>query len=155
MPELVSGSQVYGRDMPPSQYDQDWTTIANITTTSYVTGTPEVGVNFIAPTSGRVLTSIGCGLRNNSAANADRVIVTYIVYEDSSDGDVVEAASAFNGVTMNGTALSSEFHYVGGFNMLQNLTPGKNYYLQVVHRTTLGSGTADIASRDCAVIPLT
>lgn len=155
MPEIVSGSQVYGRDMPPSVSDQDWSTIANITTTSYVTGSPEVGVNFMAPTSGRVLTAIGCGIRNNSAANADRGIVTYIVYEDSSDGDIVEAASAFNGVTSNGTALAEEFHYVGGFNMIQNLTPGRNYYLQVVHRVTIGSGTVDIASRDVTVIPLT
>lgn len=155
MPDISGGSNVYGKDMPPAAFDLDWTTIANITSTSYITGTPEVGVNFTAPTSGRVLIAIGCGLRNNSAANTDRVIVTFILYEDSANGPVVTAASAFGGVTMNGTALASEFHYVGGFDMEEGLTPGRNYYAQVVHRVTTGSGTADLASRNIAVIPLT
>lgn len=154
MPDIVSGSQVYGRDMPPSQYDQDWTTQANISSTSYITGTPEVGVNFTAPTSGRVLVAVGGGIRNNAAA-AERGIITYILYENSSDGDVVTSASAYSGVTSQGFAASQEFHYVGGFNMEENLVPGRNYYAQVVHRCLLGNGTLDIASRDIAVIPLT
>lgn len=151
---IVAGASVYGRDFPPSVSDQDWTTFSNINSTTYTAGTPEVGVNFIAPTSGRVFIAIGAGIRNNSAANADRGVVNYILYEDSSDGVVVAAANANNGVVSNGTALAEEFRYMGGFSMQEGLTPGKNYYAQVVHRSTIPSATVDITARDITVIPV-
>lgn len=154
MPDI--GGSVYGVDFPPSAHDQDWTVIANLTSTSFVasqTGIPEVGVNFTAPTSGRVLVCLGVGARNN-AANTDRSIVTYILYEDSSAGPVVTAASAYSGITSCGHGSSTAFHYGGSYMMEEGLTPGKNYYCQVVYRVTAGSGTVDIASRDITVVPL-
>lgn len=154
MSDLTASQSVYGRDMPPSVYDQDWTQQSNLTSASYGIGSPEVGVNFTAPTSGRVLISIGCGIRNNST-DLEGGVVTYILYEDSANGVVVTAAAANNGVMSMRTTLSQEFHYVGGFNMEEGLTPGKNYYAQVVHRRVNTFATVDIASRDISVIPLT
>ena len=154
MPDI--GNAVFGEDLPPTAYDQDWTVIANLTSTAYVasqTGVPEVGVNFTAPTSGRVLVCIGVGARNN-AANTDRSIVTYILYEDSSSGAVVTAASAYSGITSCGHGSATDFRYGSGYMMEEGLTPGRNYYCQVVYRTTAGSGTVDIASRDITVMPL-
>lgn len=153
--DLTPGVQVYGRDMPPSAFDLDWTVISNITHTIYQFGTPGVGVSFLAPQSGRVLISVGCGTRNNSAANSDRLSVTYILFEDSADGVVVFPAELRSGVLLNGAAIAGDYHYVGGFKMETGLTPGKQYYAGMQHRTTLGSGTCDIASRNIAVIPMT
>lgn len=154
---LPAGTQVYGQDLPPTQYDQDWTVILNIVGTGYVPGTPEVGVNFTAPTSGRVLVTIGAGVRNN-AATGERAIVTFQVFQDNANGPAVVGASFNSGVVSAGVAVAQEFHYIGTFKMVQNLTPGRNYYARVVHRTssiTVAPGTADIASRDICVIPLT
>ena len=67
MPELPKGGSVYGVDFPPSQFDQDWTAISNITSTSYIVGPTEVAVTVTAPTSGRVLVSVAGGIRNNAA----------------------------------------------------------------------------------------
>lgn len=154
MPDLNDGISVYGVDTPPSQYDQDWTTISNITTTTYVPGVPEVAVHFTAPTSGRVLVAIGAGIQNN-AANADRAIVTYGIYEDSEDGPLIVAPTAYSGIISQGLAVSSSFKYVGAYTMEFDLTPGKSYYARMFYQTILGSGTVDIASRNIAVIPLT
>lgn len=152
MPDLSPGGQVYGRDFPPSGFDLDWTSQLNISSTAYVSGTPSVGVNVTAPTSGRVLVAVSCGSRNN-AANTDRAIVTYRVLEDGSEGVVVTAESAYRGVTSVGIG-SEEYRYVGNFALEEDLEPGRSYYFQVRHRSISGAGTVDVASRSIAVIPV-
>lgn len=153
MPDLPAGSGVYGADFPPARYDQDWTTISNITTTSYISGTQKVAVNVTAPTSGRLLVCIGAGVRNNAATN-ERVIVTYRVLEDSANGAVFTAESAYRGITSCGIATSQAFTYLGGFSLESGLTPGRNYYIETRYRSINGAGTADISSRDILVIPV-
>lgn len=152
MPDLAPGGQAYGRDFPPTGFDLDWTSQLNISSTSYASGTPSVGVNVTAPTSGRVLVALTCGTRNNSA-NTDRAIVTYRVLEDSSEGAVVTAESAYRGVTSPGIG-SEEYRYVGNFALEEDLTPGRSYYFQVRHRSVSGSGTVDVSARSIAVIPV-
>lgn len=153
MATFIDGSQVYGRDFPPSQYDQDWTVIANVTSTAYAAGTPEVAVAYTAPTSGKAFVSIGSGIRNN-AATAERAEVSYEVYEDSQDGELFQAANADVGIKSCGIAQSQEFRYVGNMSLVTSLTPGKQYYFRMVHRSILGNGTVDIASRSIMVIPV-
>lgn len=154
MPDFTSGSQVYGRDFPPSGYDQDWTGQFNVTSTSYISGTPEVAVNVVAPTSGRLLVCIGCGVRCNAEpADGDRPIVTYRVLEDGPNGAVVTSESAYRGVTGLGMG-DEDFRYVGNYALEEDLTPGRNYYFQVRHRSITGAGTVDIASRNILVIPM-
>lgn len=153
MPNLISGGSVYGRDTPPSVSDQDWSAITNVTSTTFIVGSPEVGVNFTAPTSGRVLISVGGGIQNN-AATLEQGAISYTLFEGSSDGALLVNADARNGVQSNGVAISGSFQYMGGFSMEDDLTPGVNYYAQVRHRCILGNGTIDISSRDIIVIPL-
>ena len=152
---INAGSQAYGVDLPPTQYDQDWTT-QSPTTTTYTAGQPEVGVNFVAPSSGRVLVTLGAGTRTTTAVTT-RAVVTFIVYNDNSDGPVVQAAAFNNGITGIGTASVSQYRYVGTFKMISGLTPGRNYYAQMVHRSTaaVAAGVVSIAARDISVIPLT
>lgn len=154
MPDI--GNTVYGKDMPPAVFDQDWTSILNISSTTYTasqSGIGEVGVTFTAPTSGRVLVIVGGGLRNN-AATQDRAIVTYRLYQDSSAGNQIVLASADNGIISIGVAVSQEYQYQCTYNMEETLTPGRQYYAQIAYRVT-GGNTADIATRQITVIPLT
>ena len=153
MPTLPSGSNVYGLDFPPSQYDQDWTPISDIAETAYTVGTPEVAVSATAPSSGKLFVCIGCGLRNN-AATAESVFVTFQVFEDSPDGALYQAANGDLGVRSSGIAQSQEFQYHGNMSLITGLEPGRSYYFQVVHKTDLGNATGDIASRDILVIPV-
>ncbi len=151
MPTVTAGSPVYGRDLTPSAYDQEWTTIANVTSTSYIAGSPEVGVAFTAPTSGKALVCIGAGIRNN-AATSERLTVTVRVFEDSSSGVEFLAPTEENGIKSAGTPTSSDFRYVGNMSLITGMTPGRQYYFQVVHRALVGAGTADLSSRDILVV---
>lgn len=152
MPTLPPGSNVYGLDFPPSQWDQDWSDIANITATSWVAGTPEVAVSATAPTSGKLFVCIGCGLRNN-AATSDSVSVSFQVFEDSADGALYQAASQYQGVRSCGIAQSQEFQYHGNMALVTGLSPGRAYYFQVVHQVS-GGNTCDISSRSILVTPV-
>lgn len=153
MATLPSGSNVYGLDFPPSQYDQDWTLISNITSVPFIAGTPEVAVTVTAPTSGKVFVCIGCGIRNN-AATAENGMVTYQVFEDTVNGVLHQEANPDYGVRSVGIAQSQEFHYNGNMSLVTGLTPGRSYYFQLVYRCDLGAGTLDISSRDILVIPV-
>lgn len=153
MATLPAGTNVYGLDFPPSQYDQDWTPINDITATTYTVGTPEVAVTVTAPTSGRLFVCIGCGTRNN-AATAESAYVSFQVFEDSPSGALYQAANDDYGVRSTGIAQSQEFMYQGNMALITDLTPGRSYYFQVVHKSALGAGTADIASRSILVIPV-
>jgi len=153
---LSSGTPVRALDFPPAQFNYDQTTIANITDTTYVTGTPEVAVRFMAPTSGRVAVNLSAGIRNNTAANQDRVFVTFRILEgDPSDADVFWTEEVKYGRS-NAARLDAndEFAYGGHVTVVGGLTPGQFYYAQVRHRTTLGSGTADISNRQILVFPV-
>lgn len=152
MPDITSGSQVYGTDFPPSAFDQEWSNILNITTTSYIVGSPEVGVTVTAPTSGRVLVCIGAGMRNN-AANNDRALVSFRVFEDSSNGVEFLEEDDRNGIKSCGISESQDFRYVGNMTLVEDLEPGQQYYFQVMHRSLGGNGTSDISARDILVIP--
>lgn len=151
--DLHSGVPVYGLDFPPSQFDQDWTTIANVTSTSVVVGTPEVAVKFTAASSGRALIAVGCGVRNN-AATAERLTVSFRVLEDDIGGGIFLDHTERNGVKSNGIAASQDFVYRGNFALVEGMTPGKGYFAVVTHVSLLGDGTADISSRNITVIPV-
>lgn len=153
MATLPPGSNVYGLDFPPSQYDQDWSMISNIADTTYVAGTPEVAVTITAPSSGKLFVCIGGGIRNN-AATAESAYINYQIFEDSADGALYAAADDDFAYRSCGIAASQEFQHHGNMALVSGLEPGRSYYFQVVYKTALGAATADIASRNILVTPV-
>lgn len=152
--DLSAGTRVKAVDFPRAQQVSDQTTQANIADTSYVTGTPEVAVRVMAPSSGRVMVRVGAGPRNNTAANQDRVFVSFRVFEgDPADNDLFQTEEVKLGLSNTGAG-ADDYSYGGHGTMVQGLTPGTYYYFQVRHRTTLGSGTADIGFRSILVTPI-
>lgn len=148
-----AGQQVKALDYPPAKWAQDTTTITNPTTATYITGSPEVSVTFVAPTSGRVLLVVGGGLGNS--AGADRIFLSPEVRETNSGGALVLSPS----VTSRGFGsdnCSSGFHYGSRESVLEGLTPGQVYYAVVkyVVAADAGAATADIAARDITVVPI-
>lgn len=150
---LSAGTPVRAVDFPRAQYAFAQTDINNITSTAYVQGDPEIAVRFMAPTSGRVAVMISAGLRNN-AANADRVFVSFKLFEgDPADGVEIQVEDAKFGRS-NPATQTDEHQYGGHLTIVSGLTPGTWYYARVRHRTTLGSGTADVAFRGILVFPV-
>lgn len=155
MPDLLAGTIVAALDTPPTVYAQDTTAITNISSTSYIPGTPEVGVTFIAPTTGRVMLSVGASMRND-AANSDRVAVTAEIRENDASGAVFLAATVFRGVATDGIPTAGDYCTVGHTTLVTGLTPGGQYFARSMHIKFGSVGTTgDIAMRDILVAPAT
>lgn len=150
---LSAGVPFRAIDYTRSRFAFAQTDINNITDTSYTVGTPEIAVRFQAPTSGRVAVVLSAGIRNNGA-NADRIFVAYRVLEgDPDDNELFQTDDVKFGRSNPATG-ADEHQYGGALSIVSGLTPGDFYYAQVRHRTTLGSGTADVAYRGILVFPV-
>lgn len=150
---INSGDPV--RPIGDTAFFHDDTLLANLTNTAYETGNPEVGVYFVAPTSGRVRLTIGGGFRDNGASAQDRVFLAPQLFRDGPAGEEVLAPS----VTLRGygsTEADTEFQYGSRVSLIGGLTPGALYYLRTQHLTSAGTDpdTADIAARDVIVVPV-
>ncbi len=155
MPDLLAGTKIRAADFPPPAYAQDTTAIIDVASTSYITGTPEVGVTFVAPTSGRIKISIGGSLRNN-AANSDRVALAPQVFVTNSSGTEFLAPTVFRGIASDGIASAGDYATYGHTTLLEGLTPGQQYYARVMHIKFGSAGaTCDIAMRDICIDPAT
>jgi hypothetical protein len=146
-----AGRPVRALDYPPAVWAQDATQINNPSNTSYITGSPEVSVTFIAPTSGRVLIVVGGALGNG--AGGDRVFLSPEVRLTNSSGTVVLTPS----VTSRGFGsdnCAGNFHYGSRESVLEGLTPGTLYYAVVKYVVITGDAggtTQDIGCRDITV----
>jgi hypothetical protein len=145
----------YIRPLPITAFYHDDTTQANITNTSYESGTPEVGVYFIAPASGTVRITIGGGVRDNNASNPDRIFLSPAVYADGPNGTQVLAPS----VTLRGyggSEVERDYQYGCRVSLLEGLEAGRQYYARVMFFTSDGTDpdSGDITSRDIIVIPM-
>jgi hypothetical protein len=152
MPDLTAGSKVNALDFPPAVYAADGTTQSNLSNTAYAVGSPEVGVTFIAPTSGRVKITVGGGLRNN-AANTDRVAIAPQVFVTNSAGVEVLAPTVTRGVSSEGIASAGDFAYRSRTTLLTGLTPGQQYYARTMQVIFGSNATADLSQRDILVDP--
>lgn len=156
MADISDGMVVHAGDFPPSAFDSDDTGITNLTNGTYVSGAPEVGVTFTAPTSGRVRLTVGGGLRDSSGV--DRVFISPQVFQgvDASGVEILTPSVTNRGCGSVGS--STEFSYFSRTSLLTGLTPGEVYYARVMHTVSAGgtspNGTADIGSRDITVIPV-
>lgn len=134
----------------------DNTSNANIASTTYAAGTPETGVTFVAPLSGAVLLTLGVGVRNNTA-NADQVQIAPQVYlGTSSAGTLFLSPDVLQyGASSHGGYANDDYAYLCRTSLVTGLTVGSTYYVRAMHKTVLGSGTADIAARGITVAPAT
>ena len=145
----------YVRNPQPTAQAADDTILANLTNTAYAPGTPEVGVFFVAPPSGRVRLTVGGGFRDNGGAPLDRIFLAPQLFRESSAGtEILTPSVTFRGYLS--CIANTEFQYGSRVSLLENLIPGQLYYLRAMYLTNPGTDpdTADIAARDIIVIPV-
>lgn len=143
---------VEGLDTPRSVWDQDRTLIENISGTANIPGSPEVGVVFVAPTSGRVLVFIGGQIRNRGGTQ--RVFLRPEVYADTDAAqDLLTLVE--DGAFKEFASSPPETAFMAGSRMfiLTGLTPGKEHYARVTYYVSGGSDS-DIGAREIGVVPL-
>lgn len=153
MADFKAGEQIVSEWWPESVTVTESTDQLNITSTSYTAGSPECGVTFVAPRTGRVGIALSAEMRNQDTGG-NRVLVAPEVYlGTSSAGTLVLAPTVARGVSTTGDTTASEFMNHGNFSMLDGLTAGATYFVRVMHQVT-GGTTNDIGERRLVVIPL-
>jgi hypothetical protein len=95
--DILVGAKVKAADFPASVWAQDTTEILNISSTTFIAGTPEVGTTFVAPTSGKVLMFVGGSAR--SQTGDDRILMAANVFlgSNSSGTQVLSSSVGFTG----------------------------------------------------------
>lgn len=151
--EIKAGDGITTEWWPESVEAQDATTISNITSTSFIPGSPEVGVQFTSAKTGRCAVCVSAGMFEQSAG--DRLFVSFEVYEGTSaSGTLVRSARSGNGISTHGdtTAGGSGEMVKGNMTMVQGLTPGVTHYARMVYAVD-GGTTNDLRQRRLTVIP--
>ncbi|GAA4924607.1 hypothetical protein GCM10023334_029420 [Nonomuraea thailandensis] len=149
MPNILVGAPVSASDRPASAWASDTTANTDIGSTSFIAGTPQVSLTFVAPTSGAVLLSVGVAGADNGGTN--RIHLAPEVRVGSVAGAVVLAAD----VTSRGVGLPGESSanvHRSRTTLLTGLTAGTTYFARTMHKVS-GGLTADIAVREITVIP--
>lgn len=149
MPDILVGAPISATDRPASVWASDTTANQNISSTTFIAGSPSVEVTFVAPTSGAVLISVGCAGADNGGTN--RIHVAPEVRLGSVSGSVVLSAD----VTTRGVGLPGEASanvHRSRTTLLTGLTAGSTYYARTMHKVSGGS-SADIAVREITVTP--
>lgn len=150
--EVKAGDQITTSWWPPAVQAESSTDILDISNTSFAAGSPEVGVVFKAPETGRVGIAVSGGMREDSAGN--RVFMTYELFlGSSSSGTQLLAPSAIHGISTTGCTTASLDQAVGALEMRQGLTPGATHYARIMYNTE-GGTTNDITHRRIVVFPL-
>lgn len=155
---FFAGSPVKTSDLPPSVGARDDTSLANLSNTSFEPGSPEVGVNFIAPPSGYVLMVVGGGV----SGDGNRMYLAGEVRETDSSGSVVSVANNIrNGISSTLFTSGPPNQHLSRLSLapidaegfITPLVPGAPYHARVMHAVDGGTG-ADVSYRDITIIPL-
>lgn len=145
---------VKGIDTPRAVWQQSVQDVLNFGDTTNTPGSPEVGVTFRAPTSGRVLVIVGGGLRDNAGQN--RVFLGPEVYQGpDTRGTKVESGSFHEFVT---SPPEPEAMFASRATLVTGLTAGETYYARTYYYTLKTGGTpsatSDIFVREIIVVPV-
>ncbi len=150
MTDYVAGTKINALDFPPAEFGRDDTdVVANSTT--YSDGSPQVSTTFVAPSSGRVLLTVGGGLRGDGTR---RVHLAPVVKLTNNSGSTILSPNVITrgiGVQENATG----YVYYSRTTLLDGLKPGQVYFAKVQHKASSGSGTSSgFDTRDIYVTPV-
>ncbi len=147
MPDALVGGIV--QPLPAAVWVADDTTQTDVSSTSYIAGTPTVETTFVAPPSGAVLLSVGLSARDNTSNN--RVHLAPEVRVGSVAGAVVLAANVVTrGVGVPGGI--PNYVYRARTTVVSGLTPGTTYYARTLHKVS-GGTSGDVNIRDMTIAP--
>ncbi len=141
------GNTIASADTPRTVYSRDLSQLTNLSNSMQI-GTPEIGVRFVAPSTGRVLITVGGGARD--ATNDGRIFFAPQVLADNLVDEVLAAAVAIYGYGTPGS--NSDYVFGSRTGLLSGLTPGRTYYARVMVQAETTS--ADLIFRDISVEPV-
>lgn len=152
MAEIRVGDEIGVEWWPESVEASDSTLISNITSTTFIPGSPECGVGFTSAKSGRAAVCVSAGMTEQVAG---RLLVSFEVYRGTSaSGTLVRSARTGNGIATHADTTGTAREMVrGNMTMVEELTPGVAHYARIVYAVDSGT-TNDLRQRRITVIPL-
>ncbi len=149
----LAGQRIKALDFQPMVEASSTATLTNITTPLAV-GTPEVGVVFTAPTSGKALITIGASFADDTGADNVGILDSKLFLGTNGSGTLVLSTGDLRrrlilqpGNVANQSQEASRTFPVTG------LTAGASYYVQLLHQSWAGA-TLDIYARQVVAQPL-
>lgn len=154
MTDVRVGSKVKASWWTQTMTDVDQTAINNITSTTFITGSPTVELTFVAPESGKVLITISSGARDNGGTN--RIVCAPELYlgTDASGTAVFTTATSTIDKELTSAGQVANFQYVSRTMLQTGLTAGATYYARLLYKVNAGT-TADLNMRELIVRPTT
>lgn len=149
MPDLLAGSIIYALDTPPTVKARDDTSIGSITGTGFVAGSPVVGVAFVACTTGRALVKWKAQVDNTTTDT----LVGYRIGTGSTIGAGTQIVAPDDAMSISMTGSSQVQNSME--DLVEGLTPGSTYNVQLMHRITSGGGSGAVSRRSVIVAPAT
>lgn len=145
-----AGEEISIAAWPESVSVTEETNFLEISSTTFIPGSPACEALFLSPSSGRVGVVVSGSLQEQ--ANNTRVFLSFEVYEGTSaSGTLVWDAEATYGVSTSG--FTGGAMTLGNFTIVRPLTPGVAHYVRTMHMVEAGA-TSDLFSRRLVVIPL-
>lgn len=123
------------------------TTTSTSFTATISGSTPEMGVAFTAPTSGKVQIIWTAGMSNGSSPNIAQISPQVRTGSTVNSGTIVLAADA-----ARSTLTTTSSRHAGVY-VLTGLTPGNSYNATMLHRS-FTAGTSSFDNRELTVVPL-
>lgn len=152
MADIEAGDLIEAAWWPESVTVTENTDQLDVSSTSFIAGTPECSTTFVAPMSGRVGVAVAAEMRNDSTGGS-RMIVTYEIRLTNVSGAVHTAALLQRGTTTTGDTTASQYMVHGNMTMVEDLTAGATYFIRTMHRVDSGA-VNDIGHRRLVVIPM-
>jgi hypothetical protein len=129
--DLLAGKRILAADFAAAQIGYDATAINSGTAGSYFSGTPGVIVEFVAPTTGRVLIGTSCFVDTGAASSHVTFVSAYRLGSTSGDDDE-QAEAEFERASRYPVFTDNPEPIGGGvaWGRPSGLTPGVTYYAE-------------------------
>lgn len=148
-----AGQRILAADFQPTVGATDTTTLSNISTTLAV-GTPEVGVVFNAPTSGKALVTIGASFADDTGADNCGILDSKVFAGTNGSGTLVlNTGSLLRRLILQPGNITSQSQEASRTYLVTGLTAGSAYYVQLLHAAWAGA-TLDLYARQVIAQPL-
>ncbi|GGM27236.1 hypothetical protein GCM10011608_10000 [Micromonospora sonchi] len=138
----------------PGTITADGTTLANITSTTFVPGSPVVGRAFVAPPSGGIWVTVGGSIAQSVAGSNTRLSWEVRQGGTVGAGTVIWSPSSVRGISCGQAVVSGGPSQLSASDrdLADTLIPGTTYNIRTMHTVT--SGTGGVTYRKLMVEPV-
>lgn len=148
----LAGQRIKALDFVATVEANSLTTLANISTTP-TAGSPEVGVVVTAPTSGKVLVTVGGSAGDDTGANTVAIFDYEVRLGTNSSGTLVlGTGSLIRRLNLAVGDIAGQTQEGARTSLVAGLTPGSSYFVRVMHYSY--TGNPDVFARQLIVQPL-